>query len=180
MQRATAGRFPPPIPLLAGPQNLASNMPWVLRRYYTGDGRLVLQEERLVRREYFTAHRSNGRLRLLLNVTLYDDAVAAISNEEEEDSALDTRAPDCHDDTNNNCENDPDKEERIGHNVIDHRINEEEAEEEIRVTKLKPSLSESSLEIPKAIGVMAGKCTLAYNGRRSSSCIFGIPSVPAT
>lgn len=58
--------FPPPIPLLARTENLTSHMPWVLRRHYTTDGRLILTEERVKHHEYFRAHRSNGRLTLQL------------------------------------------------------------------------------------------------------------------
>lgn len=64
--------FPPPIPLLARTQNLASHMPWVLRRYYTSEGRLILREEKVRHHEYFRAHRANGRLTLQL-VPLDDD-----------------------------------------------------------------------------------------------------------
>ncbi|KAJ9167061.1 hypothetical protein P3X46_021740 [Hevea brasiliensis] len=58
--------FPPPIPLLARTGNLPSHMPWVLRRFYTDDGRLILREERVKHHEYFQAHRCNGRLTLRL------------------------------------------------------------------------------------------------------------------
>ncbi|KAK7321149.1 hypothetical protein VNO77_31465 [Canavalia gladiata] len=58
--------FPPPIPLLARTQNLASHMPWVLKRYYTSEGRLILKEEKVRHHEYFQAHRANGRLTLQL------------------------------------------------------------------------------------------------------------------
>ncbi|XP_062099000.1 target of rapamycin complex 2 subunit AVO1 [Humulus lupulus] len=64
--------FPPPIPLLARTENLPCRMPWVLRRDYTSDGRLILTEEKVLRHEYFRAHRSNGRLTLQL-VPLDDD-----------------------------------------------------------------------------------------------------------
>ncbi|KAL2977464.1 hypothetical protein AAZX31_13G069900 [Glycine max] len=61
--------FPPYIPLLARTQNLASHMPWVLKRYYTNEGRLILKEEKMKHHEYFRAHRANGRLTLhLVNV----------------------------------------------------------------------------------------------------------------
>ncbi|KAJ4839928.1 hypothetical protein Tsubulata_008563 [Turnera subulata] len=56
--------FPPPIPWLARTENLPSHMPWVLRRYHTSDGRLILREEKVRHHEYFRAHRSNGRLTL--------------------------------------------------------------------------------------------------------------------
>ncbi|KAL5078563.1 hypothetical protein RYX36_006984 [Vicia faba] len=57
--------FPPPMPCLAQTQNLASHMPYVLKRYYTDDGRLIIKEEK-VKHHYFHAHRENGRLTLQL------------------------------------------------------------------------------------------------------------------
>ncbi|KAI4337736.1 hypothetical protein L6164_016114 [Bauhinia variegata] len=64
--------FPPPISLLARTQNLHPHMPWILRRYYTNDGRLILKEEKVRHHEYFRARRANGRLTLQL-VPLDDD-----------------------------------------------------------------------------------------------------------
>lgn len=65
---------PPPIPLLARTENLPSHMPWILKRHYTTDGRLILTEEKVRHHEYFRAHRSNGRLRLQL-VLLDEDVL---------------------------------------------------------------------------------------------------------
>ncbi|TKY56231.1 The fantastic four family [Spatholobus suberectus] len=65
--------FPPPIPLLARTLNLASHMPWVLKRYYTSEGRLILKEEKVKHHEYFRAHRANGRLTLQLVHVPLDD-----------------------------------------------------------------------------------------------------------
>ncbi|KAG5111044.1 hypothetical protein JHK82_040267 [Glycine max] len=65
--------FPPPIPLLARTQNLASHMPWVLKRYYTNEGRLILKEEKVKHHEYFRAHSANGRLTLQLVNVPFDD-----------------------------------------------------------------------------------------------------------
>ncbi|MED6174331.1 hypothetical protein PIB30_068100 [Stylosanthes scabra] len=69
--------FPPPIRSLARTQNLASHMPWVLRRYYTKEGRLILKEEKVRHHEYFRVHRANGRLTLKLvpfdNINKEDD-----------------------------------------------------------------------------------------------------------
>ncbi|XVE95357.1 hypothetical protein REPUB_Repub02eG0090000 [Reevesia pubescens] len=62
----TNKEFPPPLPSLAQTENLPSHMPWVLKRYYTNDGRLILREEKVRHHEYFRAHRSNGRLTLHL------------------------------------------------------------------------------------------------------------------
>ncbi|WCJ44535.1 structural constituent of ribosome [Euphorbia peplus] len=80
---ATKKIFPPPIPLLARTENLTSHMPWVLKRYYTSDGRLILKEERVRHHEYFRARRCNGRLTLQL-IPL-DDEVDNYSVKEEED-----------------------------------------------------------------------------------------------
>lgn len=74
--------IPPPITLLARTENLHSHMPFVLRRYYTSDGRLILREEKVKHHEYFKAHRSNGNLTLQL-VPLDDDESEV---EEEEDA----------------------------------------------------------------------------------------------
>ncbi|KAL3504684.1 hypothetical protein ACH5RR_034525 [Cinchona calisaya] len=68
----TEKEYPPPIPWLARTENLASHMPWILKRYYTNDGRLIIKEEKAKPHEYFQAHRSNGRLTLRL-VPLNDD-----------------------------------------------------------------------------------------------------------
>lgn len=75
--------FPPPIPSLARTGNLSSHMPWVLRRFYTDDGRLILREERVKHHEYFQAHRCNGRLTMRL-VSL-DNEVFADKEEDEND-----------------------------------------------------------------------------------------------
>lgn len=66
MRREDQEEYPPPIPLLVRTENLASHMPWVLKRHYTGDGRLILTEERVRHHEFFRAHRSDGRLMLQL------------------------------------------------------------------------------------------------------------------
>ncbi|KAA8538032.1 hypothetical protein F0562_027388 [Nyssa sinensis] len=66
--------YPPPIPLLARTENLPSHMPWVMKRYYTGDGRLIIKEEKVKHHEYFRAHRANGRLTLQI-VPLDDDVL---------------------------------------------------------------------------------------------------------
>ncbi|KAG8369241.1 hypothetical protein BUALT_Bualt15G0131100 [Buddleja alternifolia] len=63
---AAEKEYPPPIPWLARTENLPSHMPWVMKKYYTSDGRLIIKEEKVKRHEYFQAHRSNGRL--LLNL----------------------------------------------------------------------------------------------------------------
>ncbi|XP_047324456.1 uncharacterized protein LOC124927985 [Impatiens glandulifera] len=62
----TKKNYPPPIPLLARTENLAAHMPWNLRRYYTDDGRLIIEREKVRHHEYFQAYRSGGRLTLWL------------------------------------------------------------------------------------------------------------------
>nr|GMD88771.1 sarcoplasmic reticulum histidine-rich calcium-binding protein [Ipomoea batatas] len=62
-----AKEFPPPLPWLARTGNSpASRMPWILKRRYTEDGRLIITGEKTERHEYFEAHRSDGHLRLRL------------------------------------------------------------------------------------------------------------------
>ncbi|XP_010428881.1 PREDICTED: uncharacterized protein LOC104713467 [Camelina sativa] len=52
---------------------LPSNVPSVLKREYTSDGRLLLKEEKMRGHEYIRAHRSNGRLILQLVSLDHDD-----------------------------------------------------------------------------------------------------------
>ncbi|KAL8030322.1 hypothetical protein ABFX02_14G279500 [Erythranthe guttata] len=76
VESATAAaerEYPPPIPWLVQTENLPSHMPWVMRKYYTEDGRLVIKEEKVDRHEYFKSHRFNGRL--VINLIPLDDAV---------------------------------------------------------------------------------------------------------
>ncbi|OIW02402.1 hypothetical protein TanjilG_04995 [Lupinus angustifolius] len=75
--------FPPPMPLLARTENLACHMPWVLKRYYTTEGRLILKEEKVKHHEYFRAHRENGRLTLQL--VPHDDHDEDEEEDEDED-----------------------------------------------------------------------------------------------
>ncbi|KAM1204073.1 hypothetical protein ACFX2J_019809 [Malus domestica] len=90
-KKRTYEELPPPIPLLARTENLTSHMPWVLKRHYTTDGRLILTEEKVRHHEYFRAHRSNGRLRLQL-VPLDGQALVPpiiCCNDEHEDEEVD-------------------------------------------------------------------------------------------
>lgn len=86
--------FPPPIPLLARTENLPCHMPWVLKRHYTSDGRLILTEERVKHHEYFRAHRADGRLTLQLvplddEVWLPDDQCDHCGTNDEEEADID-------------------------------------------------------------------------------------------
>ncbi|KAL5078570.1 hypothetical protein RYX36_006991 [Vicia faba] len=58
--------FPPTMPWLTQTKNLASHIPYMLKRYYTDEGRLIIKEEKVKYHEYFHAHRENARLTLQL------------------------------------------------------------------------------------------------------------------
>ncbi|GAU41198.1 hypothetical protein TSUD_26230 [Trifolium subterraneum] len=77
--------FPPPMPCLAQTENLASHTRYVLTRYYTNEGRLIIKEEKVKHHEYFHAHRENGRLTLQLVPLDNDDDYFMGTNEEEEE-----------------------------------------------------------------------------------------------
>ncbi|XXG70666.1 hypothetical protein AAC387_Pa07g0098 [Persea americana] len=61
-EATTDKRFPPPMPLLS--QTGSSSC--VLKRSYTDNGRLVIQEVKVKHHKFFHAHRINGRLTLQL------------------------------------------------------------------------------------------------------------------
>ncbi|KAB2031116.1 hypothetical protein Goshw_025815 [Gossypium schwendimanii] len=73
--------IPPPIPSLASAENQPWQSLWVLKRYYTSDGRLILREEKVRHHEYFRAHRSNGRLTLHLVMDCTHDIDHVEANE---------------------------------------------------------------------------------------------------
>ncbi|KAL5078569.1 hypothetical protein RYX36_006990 [Vicia faba] len=58
--RENRREFPPLMPCLAQTQILASHMTYVLKRYYTDMGRLIIKEDKVKHHEYFHAHRENG------------------------------------------------------------------------------------------------------------------------
>ncbi|KZV43159.1 hypothetical protein F511_41041 [Dorcoceras hygrometricum] len=70
--------YPPRIPSLAGTEQLPS---WVMHKHYSGDGRLIITEEKVRRHEYLQAHRSDGRLTLDLVPSDSDDAVEGAEEE---------------------------------------------------------------------------------------------------
>ncbi|XP_009617618.1 uncharacterized protein [Nicotiana tomentosiformis] len=76
--------YPPSIPWLSHTENLpTSQMPWVMKRYYTPDGRLIIKEEKVKRFEYFEAHRTNGRL--MLNLVPLNDDVSCSDDDDDVD-----------------------------------------------------------------------------------------------
>ncbi|CAI9771560.1 unnamed protein product [Fraxinus pennsylvanica] len=50
---------------------------WAMKKYSTSDGRVVIQEEKVKGKEYFEAHRANGRL--ILNLVTEDDEHAGVA-----------------------------------------------------------------------------------------------------
>ncbi|KAM7252803.1 hypothetical protein ACFE04_025421 [Oxalis oulophora] len=65
--RKKTREFPPPITILGHVEDQPLlHMPWVLKRHYTSDGRLILFEEKVRHHEYFKAQRSDGHLILQL------------------------------------------------------------------------------------------------------------------
>ncbi|CAL5348721.1 unnamed protein product [Camellia sinensis] len=76
--------YPPPIQL---------HMPWVLKRYYTSDGRLIIREEKVRQRQYFRAKRLDGRLTLQLIHLVEDD-----NDDEDEREDKNDESEQCHED----------------------------------------------------------------------------------
>ena len=107
--------FPPPIPFLAQTQNLASHMPYVLKRFYTNEGRLIIKEEKVKHHEYFHARRENGRLTLELVPLDHDDYNFFARSEEEEEELA---SPPTSVVTNDSFEEEEkDEQEKDKHNV---------------------------------------------------------------
>ncbi|KAH7524444.1 hypothetical protein FEM48_Zijuj06G0119800 [Ziziphus jujuba var. spinosa] len=165
--------FPPPIPLLARTENLHCHMPWVLKRHYTSDGRLILTEEKVKHHEYFRAHRSNGRLTLQL-VPLDDDdddAVLAVDNLQMDDEDDDEETDEIKIETDpsdvNKDDDDYDDDDDKDYDFM-------EVEKEVEVDNKEHDI----LEAKKGND---GKYCMKYNSVRSAStCIFGVPvPVPA-
>lgn len=76
--------YPPPIPGLAKTENVpSSQMPWVMKRYHTSDGRLIIKEEKVKRFEYFETYRTDGRL--MLNLVPLNDGVCDSDDDDDDD-----------------------------------------------------------------------------------------------
>ncbi|POO04059.1 The fantastic four family [Trema orientale] len=170
-KKKKASLFPPPIPLLARTENLPCRMPWVLKRHYTSDGRLILTEEKVRHHEYFRAHRSNGRLTLQL-VPLDDDDVVP----GDDDTPLVDGVDNNHDD---------DGEVNIdGCDGVDYG---EEEEEELERNENRIGVEEAEAEYGNGNtsieGMGEGRKRLNYGtsvrSAGGSCCIFGMAAVPA-
>ncbi|CAI8585516.1 unnamed protein product [Vicia faba] len=102
--------FPPPIPCLAQTQNLASHISYVLKKYYTDEGRLIIKEEKVKHHEYFHASRENGRLTLHLVPLSHDDVDDYFMEVDEQDEEV---------------EKEEEEEEEINNITIDNDFEEE-------------------------------------------------------
>lgn len=168
--------LPPPIPMLARTENLPSHMPWVLKRHYTSDGRLILTEEKVRHHEYFRAHRSNGRLTLQL-VHLDHEVLAPpfvenqknnVDNVDEAVYADDIR--DLDDDDDDEEENDDDYDDDDDDDGNGDGEQEEEEEDEHDDEHHHDGVPEEPIS--------TGKCFNFNSVGTGSPCIFGVP-VPA-
>ncbi|XP_061988843.1 uncharacterized protein LOC133707299 [Rosa rugosa] len=169
--------LPPPIPMLARTENLPSHMPWVLKRHYTTDGRLILTEEKVRHHEYFRAHRSNGRLTLQL-VPLDDELLASPLTANQKDNMDEANA---HDDDDNE-ENEEDDYDRYDDGCGEDE-EEEEEEEEKEKEEEEDEHDDGVDDLQHHDGVpeepiSTGKCFNFNSVGTGSPCIFGVP-VPA-
>jgi len=193
--------LPPPIPLLARTENLPSHMPWVLKRYHTSDGRLILREEKVRRHEYFRAHRSNGRLTLHL-VPLDDEVSAPLFVGDERRHDIESIDIDqCYDNEDDGeeeqvleQEHEEDKEENesLVEESIDVKVNDNDGVENdyfgnnvdsgetIEVEEEEEEAVHDDQRVPSMESSESAGKSLNYNStvRTSSTCIFGVP-VPA-
>ncbi|GMI89623.1 hypothetical protein like AT1G22110 [Hibiscus trionum] len=151
--------IPPPIP---------RHMPWVLKRYYTNDGRLILREEKVRFNEYLRARRSNGRFILDLvpfddhnngnGFDDYDDRKAVVSDDEDRVDSLDNET----DNINNDEDDDGSKNNTVEDSTVKCPIAEPE---------------QTPLE--NGIAANGGKCLKYDSVSVSPTCFLGLP-VPAT
>ncbi|KAJ8772247.1 hypothetical protein K2173_027424 [Erythroxylum novogranatense] len=192
------GEFPPPIPLLARTENLPCRMPWVLRRYYTSDGRLILREEKVRHHEYFRAHRSNGRLTLHLvpldNVHVFNhvsngrkeaESYEQISHVEENEVGLEKVDREDVVVTDQNCldvdsdhltatdktSGDDDKVQSVDVTVTDEH---EVVHEDQKIYPL--DVENGGIGGNGSFGAASGKClNFVDSVMTSPTCIFGVP-----
>ncbi|EOY16099.1 The fantastic four family - like 4 [Theobroma cacao] len=167
--------FPPPIPSLASTANQFSHMPWVLRRYYTSDGRLILREEKVRHQEYFRAHRSNGRLTLHLVPLDENDLADHHPIDGIEDCEID------HEEAKEEVEvnvfdiniNNDDEDDKS--NIVETLVEDNDAVIEDSIVKCS-SMAETPME--NGIAANGGKCLNYSSVRASPTCFLGLP-VPA-
>ncbi|XP_022772314.1 uncharacterized protein LOC111314961 [Durio zibethinus] len=173
-RRMMKREFPPPLTWLVRTENLPSHMPWVLKRYYTSDGRLILREEKVRHHEYFRAHRSNGRLTLHLVPSDDNDEIDDIEDHEihHEEAKVEEAQVNGFDNDSNNINNAED----------DHKINIVETllkDNDIPLIEdsiLKCSIAETPIE--NVIAANGGICLNYCSVRPSPTCFIKLP-VPA-
>jgi hypothetical protein len=172
-------------------------MPWVLKRYYTSDGRLILREEKVRRHEYFRAHRSNGRLTLHL-VPLDDEVLAPPFVRDERRHGIENDIDQCFDNEDDGeeeqvleQEHEEDKEENesLVEESIDVKVNDNDGVENdyfVNNVDSGETIEEEEEEEEEAVhddqrvpsmesSESAGKCLNYISVRTSSTCIFGVP-----
>ncbi|XWS15050.1 hypothetical protein CRYUN_Cryun35bG0061100 [Craigia yunnanensis] len=172
-RRKMKREFPPPIPSLARTENLPSHMPWVLKRYYTSDGRLILSEEKVRHHEYFRAHRSNGRL--TLHLVPLDDIDEIDDIEDHEIDHEEAKEEEAHvnvfdmNNIDNNAEDDHKSNivETLLKDNIDHVIED---------SPVKCLITETPIE--NGIAANGGKFFNYSSVSASPTCFLGLP-VPA-
>ncbi|KAK8624189.1 hypothetical protein V6N13_065542 [Hibiscus sabdariffa] len=170
MTRTKKTEMPPPIP---------RRMPWVLKRYYTSDGRLILREEKVGSNEYFRAHRSNGRF--ILDLVPFDDHNNEfddyVHGDKEAEASSDDRVAATDNETyniNNDHDHghkDEDDEDGDSNNNLVEALHEEKEFTVVEDSKLKCPIAETPLE-------NGGKCLKYNTSRASPACFLGLP-VPA-
>lgn len=166
--------FPPPISLLARTENLPSHMPFVLKRYYTNDGRLILREEKVRHHEYFRAHRSNGHLTLQLVPLDDDDLFPSLADENKKDER---------DEQHYNAEQEEEAAAADSDADADTEADiEANIEEEMLHKDIEGLIADAPVEKDRTVGIGSnggsGGC-LNYNSVIiSSSCFLGL-QVPA-
>ncbi|KAK4740855.1 hypothetical protein SAY87_024443 [Trapa incisa] len=147
-------------PEMRGTENLQSHMPWVLKRTYTTDGRLVLRKEPVKHHEYFRAHRRDGRLTLQLMPL--DNEVFDLEDEDDTEREVDTLGDDAYndyiDDKLYNLEDDGENVDGSTYDGDEHICQVAGVEED-----------EAILITPLEIGGGLGKCLKEYNiGQKES------------
>ncbi|KAK8492286.1 hypothetical protein V6N13_110000 [Hibiscus sabdariffa] len=161
MTRTKKTEIPPPIP---------RRMPWVLKRYYTSDGRLILREEKVGCNEYFRAHRSNGRF--ILDLVPFDDHNNEFDDHGHGDKEADVGSA-MGNETDNisiNHEHKDEDDEESNNNLVE-ALHEEKEFSVVEDSKLKCPIAETPLE-------NGGKCLKYNTARASPACFLGLP-VPA-
>ncbi|KAG5544311.1 hypothetical protein RHGRI_016907 [Rhododendron griersonianum] len=165
--------YPPPI-----------SSPWVLKRYYTSDGRLIIREENVGRHEYFKVCRANGRLTLQL-VPRDEEIVGDDDVEEREDYYDDVGC--CSNLDGEGCgEPDPDGDDDVeceddivdGCDESDDGVSGDRTVERAVSVAVIGAVRLERVAVGGGLGG-GGKCYNNYTSVISRPCLFGMPVVPA-